>query len=392
MNPLHRFLEPDYEPKETEVVVHYHILPTREDRFHECLHALVESLQIFEDQASPKVFDLNQEYFRCRIAFPEELFEPGNLPQNLSVIAGSIFDNPVALSVKIIQITWSKKLEQTFPGPLKGMKKIREELNITHRPLSAVTLLPKAASTKQYLEKAYAIWMGGCDMVVENEMMGSTPLSEFQERIEFLSKERKNCSERTKRAKLYLPNITASTPEEMERRAHVCKESGLDFVLVNPLQIGWSALLSLSKTFEKMKLSFVTSNAGQGMYSRNTHSGFSPAALGSLYRSLGADLHLISSHSPDISDEIQALTKPNSKPQTLPVIAGNISPAEVEYYVKKFGHDLVLQSGRSLSEHPDGLKAGSEAFHYAIEAAANGIDLETAAGKNEALKRSLEKR
>lgn len=387
---MNRFLAADHRPTETEVVVQYSVLPLQKDSFHECLHQLVEGLLFSKSREDkyPLVFDLNQESSSCKIAFPEEWFEPGNLPQNLSAIAGSILQSPWTASVKVQSIQWTKKLERSFPGPTKGLKKIREALEIMERPLSSGLLLPKAALTnKQYLEKSYLMWMGGCDIVAENEIMASQTSSDFAERISFLSKEALSCSSRTRKNKTYIPNITSGTVEEMSRRLRICKEAGLQIVSVNLPSIGFAALNTLVQLCATLHLGLQGNQYAQGTISF----GLGLPALATLYRMMGVDLLTVDASSAEITAEIKNLTDYHeSFAATIPVCTGHVHAGNIEKIIKQHGHDLMLQGSRSIDEHPDGTKAGAEAFQYAIQSATQGIEIESALKKNDPFRRALE--
>jgi ribulose-bisphosphate carboxylase large chain len=391
---MNRFLAAEYKPTESDVVVQYSVLPLRKESFHECLHQIVDGLQYGRDgaDASLKIFELNQESFQCKIAFPEALFEIKNLPQNLSVIAGSIFDTPSETSIKILNITWSEKLLKAFPGPSNGIPAIREELNIFDRPILSGLLLPKyPLSTKEYLEKAYLMWMGGCDLVEENEIMTSQSFHAFQERVEFIAKERTSCSERTKKIKCYIPNITAGTVEEMNQRAGLVKSMGLHFASVNATTIGLAALNSLIKTCQELNLSISGHQNGVGLWTKNPQSGWSLPSFTTLQKQLGLDLIHVEHHSPDLNATIASLTGSDRHfKSAFPIYGGNVHPGDIEDIIKTHGHELVIRAEKWMHSHPDGIKAGAEAFLFALESATQGIEAESAMKKNEPFRRALE--
>jgi len=391
---MNRLLAADHKPTETEVVVHYAVQPLRKDSFHECLHKIVDRFQYNQQGVGSdiKIFELNQATFECKMAFPGNLFEEENLPQNLSVIAGNIFENPDETSVRILEIFWPKKIMKTFQGPSKGIRNIRGEANIHDRPLLSGLLLPKyLLNTKEYLEKAYLMWMGGCDIVEENEVMSAQSTHGFQERIEFLSKEMKSCSERTKKEKIYIPNITAGTTEEMYRRAKLVKSLGIHFVSVNAIQIGFGALNSLIRVCRELHLGISGHQNGCGLWTRNPQFGWTLRTLTTLQKHLGLDMVHLEPHDPDTKDTISSLTKSEgSIYPAFPIYGGNIHPGDIENIIKSHGHDLVIRGEQWMESHPDGLKNGAEAFLFAIESAAQGLEASSAMKKNDSFRKSLE--
>ena len=59
--------------------------------------------------------------------------------------------------------------------------------------------------------------------------------------------------------------------------------------------------------------------------------------------------------------------------------------------VKELGMDLVLAAGGSIQGHPLGTTSGAKAMLQAIEAVAQGLDLQTAAQESPELRIALEK-
>ncbi|MGE3278505.1 MAG: RuBisCO large subunit C-terminal-like domain-containing protein [Candidatus Altimarinota bacterium] len=387
---MNRFLVADYRPTETDVVVSYTIQPLRNDSFHECLHELGAFLG-FSITRPLKIFDLHQESFACKIAYPEAYFESENLPQNLSVIGGKIFEFPQATSIKIRDIFWPKNLEKAFSGPLKGIHQLRAEMNIWERPLSCGMLLPHSSATiKECLEKSYLMWMGGCDMVMDSDMMTAARGEKFEDRIDFLSNEMVNCESRSKSAKRYIPNITAGTISELQQRAQHAKKAGVNIVALNGIQAGWNGILSGLKICHELHLDLMVHQQGIGHITRGSF-GWSTAALAKIYRMIGVEFLALDASLPDIDQAIENLTSFQELIKTtFPIYTKDTHPAEIEQILKHHGYDLVLQIGNGIEQHPDGVKAGAEALQYAIEMATQGIELDAAIKKNEPLRRAVE--
>ncbi|MFH1294689.1 MAG: ribulose-bisphosphate carboxylase large subunit, partial [Candidatus Aenigmatarchaeota archaeon] len=65
-----------------------------------------------------KVFYVRDEW--AKIAYPGELFEPGNMPQILSSIAGNVFGMKSVASLRLQDVRWPRKLIKSFLGPRLG--------------------------------------------------------------------------------------------------------------------------------------------------------------------------------------------------------------------------------------------------------------------------------
>lgn len=364
---MNRFLEGHYTPSTSEVVVQYRIIPHEKEHFHECLHDLATNLRLAQP---PRVFDLDHDEYTCHIAFDERLFEAGNIAQGYTLLTNVLDASSGISSAQILSIQWSKKLLSAFPGPSRGSHSIREQLTIPERPLSALQILPRGdIAIKDCLEQAYLAWMGGCDIVLDNDLLTSLGNNAFEERIDYLSKEQSNCSDRTKQQKLYIPNITAGNAETLHKRAQIALDAGLSAVGVQAEQTGWTTLQSLQMQCRDQRLLLCVRSKPSAQIS-------SPA-LAELYQHLGADMIDLS------TSNGEHLTK-----QSFPMLSPRNLP-DVEGLIKEHGNDLILIGDRIIAKHPDGLKSGSEAFLAAIDAATQGIDQNSAAKKNEALARAL---
>jgi len=85
---------------------------------------------------SAKVFDISGSY--VKIAYPNDLFEEGNMPQVLSSIAGNIFGMKALKGLRLVDVKWPQNIIQSFKGPQFGVKGIRNLLKIDKRPLDSL--------------------------------------------------------------------------------------------------------------------------------------------------------------------------------------------------------------------------------------------------------------
>ncbi|MDP3976191.1 MAG: RuBisCO large subunit C-terminal-like domain-containing protein [bacterium] len=388
-----------YTPKVSDLIVHYTITPRSQLSFLKCVELLAAESG---ERLRPWVFEVRQEQSRCSIAFPEQLFEAGNISQILSVIAGSIFDTSVAQAVSIERIDWPQTMLAQLPGPRYGLKKVRELLKVDQRPLSCYVFRPQAGLCAQdCLEQAYQAWSGGCDLVQDSPMMTSTELNPFRERLELLSRERKLCRQQSGEEKTYIPNISADTVEEMEDRAKRVREAGLRFVTVNTFQVGFAALSSLSAICAEQELILCGNRSGHGLLTRGNNR-LSLPVLSTLVRLLGLEMfpigHQLSQEVLESSQALQASCAESGQRAdrdhplaSFPVCSGALHPGRVEDLIKALGEDLVIQAGEGIASHPYGIKKGAEALQTAIVAASKGRDKKRAASRNDSLKEALRK-
>ncbi|MFZ3094835.1 MAG: ribulose 1,5-bisphosphate carboxylase, partial [Methanothrix sp.] len=77
------------------------------------------------------------------IGFPEELFEPGNVPQYLSVVAGNLFGLGTLKKVRLQDVIFPQSLTRAHKGPRFGIEDARKILGVFGRPLVGTIVKPK---------------------------------------------------------------------------------------------------------------------------------------------------------------------------------------------------------------------------------------------------------
>lgn len=78
-----------------------------------------------------------------KIAYPQELFEQGNISQILSSIAGNIFGMKIVKNLRLLDLSFPEKLAKSFEGPEYGIPGIRNLTNIHNRFFIGAIIKPK---------------------------------------------------------------------------------------------------------------------------------------------------------------------------------------------------------------------------------------------------------
>ena len=100
-----------------------------------------------------------------RVAYPTKLFEPTNMPNILSSIAGNVFGLGTLQNLRLNDVAFPLKLVGSFEGPKYGVEGVRELLGVKERPLVGTIIKPKLGLTaKDHADVAYKAWVGGCDI------------------------------------------------------------------------------------------------------------------------------------------------------------------------------------------------------------------------------------
>jgi len=345
-----------------------------------------------------------------KIAYPISLFEPGNMAQVLSSIAGNIFGMKAVEHVRLEDVRWPRKLLSSFEGPTLGTVGIRKLLRIRNRPLTATVPKPKLGLTaKEHARAGYEAWIGGIDLLKDDENLTSQPFNKFQERVSECFRLRDKAEKETGERKSYLINVTAET-NEMIKRAKAVSRAGGEYVMVDILTCGWSALQTIRETCENLKLAIHAHRAFHAAFTRNRVHGMSMLMVSDVARLIGVDqLHIgtVIGKLESPREEVMAL-RDNLQQQKLepttatlgqdwrtikpvfPCCSGGLHPGLVPELLKMVGSDIIVQAGGGVWGHPDGGRAGAAALRQAIEIGLSGGSLEDYGRDHKELRRAID--
>ena len=420
------FVNKKYKPKKTDLIVMYRVEPIKGVSLERICELLAGESSIgtwtkistmnpkIAKSLKPSAFYINKKKNLVKIAYPEKLFEKKNMSGILSSIAGNIYGMKEAKKLRLEDITFPKSIIKSFPGPKYGIKGVRKISKVKKRPLIGTIVKPKIGLTeKQHAKVAYESWIGGLDVVKDDENLTSMEFNNFYKRINLTFKARDKAEKKTGEKKVYLPNITAEY-EEMKKRAEHVKKKGGEFVMIDILTVGWSALASMRKVTNKLKLAIHAHRAMHGALTRDPKHGISMLTLAKISRLMGVDqlhigtagigkMHGSASEELSIEEEIEE-QKIKANPKTnrleqnwygmkpvLAVASGGVSPLQISEIVKTMGTDIVIQAGGGVHGHPNGTESGARAMRQAIEATMKKIPLKKYSKTHKELEQAFDK-
>ena len=413
------FIDLKYKPRDTDVLCQFKITPAKGYEFNDVASMVAgeSSVGTWTDvktmnpkigkKLAPKVYYLDKENKRIRIAYPLDLFELGNLPCVMSSIGGNIYGMKSADGILWEDVRIPKKMLKSFKGPRYGIKGIRKYLKVKDRPLVGTIVKPKVGLTsKEHAKVAYESWLGGCDIVKDDENLTSQNFNKFKKRFLLTIKALKKAEKETGEKKVYLINCTAEC-EEMKRRIKFVEENGGNYIMLDILTLGWSALQT-ARNFTKLPIH--AHRAGHAMFDRNPEHGMSMEIIAQWARMVGVDtLHIGTAYGKMTGDKNEVLhieqeiennftpeTKNNLEQKwygTKPVFAvasGGVYPRIVDKIIDFMGKDVVIQAGGGIHGHPQGTIVGARAMRQAVDATMKKISLDEYAKTHPELKVALE--
>jgi ribulose-bisphosphate carboxylase large chain len=398
------FVDLKYAPKETDVVCTFYVEPEGTSITEAAGGVAAESsvgtwtelttVKPYVESLAARVFSI--EGNEAKIAYPVELFEPGNMPNVLSSVAGNVFGLRLLRNLRLTDIKFSRPLVKSFKGPQYGVEGIRKLVGVQGRPLVGTIIKPKLGlKTIDHAKVAYEAWLGGCDIVKDDENLSSQSFNLFEERLAKTLESRDRAEEETGEKKVYLINITSGT-KEMLHRAELVLRHGGEYVMIDILTCGFAAL----QTFRDQGFQLVihAHRAGHAAFTKNPLHGISMQVISRVARVIGVDqLHVgtvvgkMFETKEEVAENCDALTEEMFELKSvLPVASGGLHPRLIPALMEFFGKDFVIQAGGGIHGHKDGTISGAKAMRQAVDATLQGIPLNRYAEKHKELKGALE--
>jgi ribulose-bisphosphate carboxylase large chain len=332
----------------------------------------LSTIQPYVEKLAAHVFSIEGDI--AKIAYPIELFEEGNMPNILSSIAGNVFGLKALRNLRLLDIQFPDELMNGFSGPQFGIEGIRKLLKVPSRPLVGTIIKPKLGlRTADHAKVAYEAWLGGCDIVKDDENLSSQSFNMFQDRLVHTLQMRDLAEKDTGERKVYMVNITGETDVMLDRADFVVGNGG-EYVMVDILTCGWSALQTLRK--QNFKLVIHAHRAGHAAFTKNPLHGIAMRPIATVARVIGVDqLHVgtvvgkMSETKQEVLENIDACKmKLDDLKAVMPVASGGLHPRLVPELMQYFGNDFVIQAGGGIHGHPQGTIAGAKAMRQAVDA------------------------
>ena len=401
------YWQPDYEPKDTDILCAFRITPQPGVDPVEASAAVAgesstatwtvvwtDRLTSYENYQAKcyrvdPVPNADGQYIAW-IAYDLDLFEEGSIANLTSSIIGNVFGFKPLKALRLEDMRIPAHYVKTFQGPAHGIVMEREYLNKFGRPLLGATTKPKLGlSARNYGRVVYEALSGGLDFTKDDENINSQPFMRWRDRYLFCMEAVNRAQAATGEIKGHYLNITAATMEDMYERAEFAKELGSVIVMID-LTIGYTAIQSMAKWARANGLLLHLHRAGHGTYTRQKNHGVSFRVIakwmrlagvdhihaGTVVGKLEGDPNIIAGYYDTLRlDSIKADPRKGlffdqewvRTPGVMPVASGGIHAGQMHQLLHYLGEDVVLQFGGGTIGHPMGIAAGAEANRVAIE-------------------------
>ena len=419
------FVNAGYMPKKTDVVCLFYFEPANGISIREAAGRIASesSAGTWTTLArKPKrlkdvmatAFEIKGNY--VKVAYPISLWDRGNVPQLLSGIAGNIFGMKALKNLRLVDVSLPQIYLRDFKGPHHGIAGLRKLLRVKKRPITGAVPKPKIGfSAVEHAQIGYETWMGGFDLLKDDENLTTTPFNKFEERIRLCAKMRDKAEKETGDRKSALLNITGPT-DVMVKRAKMLHNLGWEYAMIDVVTAGTGAVQTLREVCGDYGLAIHAHRAMHASFDRNPKHGISMLFLAKMMRMIGVDqIHIGTvvgklvgpkAEVMEIEKEITSKILRGEKVKgsypllnqnwgrikpVLPVASGGVHPGLIPDILKILGTDIGLLVSGGIHGHPKGTRAGARAAMQAIEASMSGEKLEDYAKQHKELAEALQK-
>jgi ribulose-bisphosphate carboxylase large chain len=400
------YYEPDYQPKDTDILCAFRVIPqpgvdpieagaavAGESSTATWTVVWTDRLTAY-DHYQAKCYWVDPvpgtDQYLCYIAYDIDLFEEGSIANLTSSIIGNVFGFKALKALRLEDMRIPTHYVKTFAGPPHGIVMEREYLNKYGRPLLGATTKPKLGlSARNYGRIVYEALRGGLDFTKDDENINSQPFMRWRDRFLFSMEGVQRAVEQTGEVKGHYMNVTAADMEDMYERAEFAQSIGSVIIMMD-LTVGYTAMSSMSKWCRKNGMLLHLHRAGHGTYTRQKTHGVSFRVISKWCRLLGVDHihagtvvgklegdpHMVAGYYDTLRlDHIPANPLHGiyfdqhwaSLPGVMPVASGGIHAGQAHQLLHYLGEDVVLQFGGGTIGHPMGIAAGATANRVAIE-------------------------
>lgn len=352
------------------------------------------------------------------ISYPLEHFDYKNIIQFQASVLGNIFGLKELKELYIFDIAFPKKYQKQFIGPYAGLEGIRKLVGTTknRRPHVGTIVKPKVGLTpKEWAYVAYESYIGGLDLVKDDENLVDQDFCKWKERLHEVIKSIEKANGETGSNHLYSSNVTDRYSRMIERIEYL-NSMGLQkqiIIMLDTYVLGMSALQEVLDFTKKYKFATHGHRAGFAGLNRGTF-GINYQIYEKFYRLLGIDQMHIGTGigkmegSPimikrlhDIADKNKLEEKfylgslemefaSHIKPM-LAIASGGMDAGRIDALIALHGMDTNIQAGAGVHGHPGGTIKGAMSMRQAIEAVMKGIPALEYAKTNPELADALKK-
>jgi ribulose-bisphosphate carboxylase large chain len=238
-----------------------------------------------------------------------------------------------------------------FGGPHHGREGLRRRAEAKNRALTCSALKPQGLSVESLGDLAFALALGGLDLVKDDHGLADQSYSPFAQRVRACAMAVRKAAAITGAPTRYMPSLSGHFGD-MKRQIAIARDEGVDIVMIAPAIAGVSTLQGLARAHPDF--AFVAHPTMSGA------ARVSPVVFARLFRLFGADAAIFPNYggrfgySSQTCGEIAAgLRDPwGDLESALPVPAGGMNMQRIPEMLRFYGKDAMMLIGGALLSAP----------------------------------------
>lgn len=321
-----------------------------------------------------------------------------NLPVLISTLQGNLYEITQFTGLKLMDLELPDSFKNHFKGPQFGIKGSKNSCGVgSERPMIGTIIKPSIGmSPEETANLVQTLIDAGIDFIKDDELMGATANSPFDERVKAIMKVIRNNEQKTGKKVMYAFNISDEIDAMQRKYDLILKEKG-SCAMISINSVG---LAGTKKICDKGQLVIHGHRNGWGMLNRHPMLGIEFPAYQKIQRLAGVDqLHVngIQNKFWESDDSVVTSIKSCLNPmysgyEVLPVVSsGQWGGQAFETYKRTQTTDLLYMAGGGILAHPMGPKAGVNALQQAWGSAVEGLTIEETASKYKEFAASVKK-
>ena len=303
---------------------------------------------------------------RVSVSFPDIDLE-GDLGSLLTLVFGKY---SMAGPLKVVDIALPDDFGRR---PSHGISGLRRRLSVQERPFVMAIFKPALGlSAEDHGRVLEEVGMAGLDLIKDDEIMSDLAAAPTADRLREGLAALDRVQAATGKRPLYALNLTGGGGSILDR-ARALEDAGAEAFLLNGLTYGWH---TVEQVADAVDVPILLHPAFAGAICGAPDHGLSyGTVLGTLAAASGVDAVLYPAHYGSLPfDPAEEATIRDAlrARDVMPVPSAGIHPGIVPRALADYGHDVVLNAGTGIMDHPGGPADGVRAFFEALERHAAG--------------------
>ena len=256
--------------------------------------ATVETIEILEERSSPALPGAripkntpNPTYTQANVtlAWPFENIGT-NLANLMATVAGNLFELAPFSALKLRDIVLPNAFAEHYAGPQFATEGTRKLTGVAHRPIIGTIIKPSVGLTpQQTARQVETLIEAGLDFIKDDELMGDSPHSPFQERVDAVMHVINRYADRTGKKPMFAFNVSGDIDDMLTRHDYVLARGGTCVMI----SLNWVGISGLAKLRQHSQLPIHGHRNGWGLFSRSEDIGIEYPVFQKIFSLAGAD-------------------------------------------------------------------------------------------------------